>query len=273
MVVQSFPMHMHQAIKEIKNYLKLTDLVLFVVDARIPFSSMDFQLLKLINNKPVLLLLNKTLLTDSNRNEFFINFFAKKNIFTLNIDSKYNFNIDKIIFKIKDIFKKNFKKNKYFLKLIVIGVPNVGKSTLINSLTKRKLLRTANKIGTTKKIQWISLNNNIKLLDTPGILLNKITDAKISYSLAICGCIRSDFLNKEKIINHFLPYLRHYYYMIFKKYFNLNDEEIKQEDLLQVLFFKQKNYFINENQKINFIWDKIQKMSQINFDLDLILLS
>ncbi|MFR0367728.1 ribosome biogenesis GTPase YlqF [Candidatus Phytoplasma palmae] len=276
-IINWFPGHMKKTFKEIKNNLKLVDMVLIILDARIPFSSMNFELLKSLNNKPVLILLNKSSLADSSKNKIFIDFFKKKNLFTLNIDAKERNNINLIIPKIKQIIKNyTFKKKRInnLLRIMITGVPNVGKSTLINCLVKKKSTQTADTPGVTKKLQWINLKDKIKLLDTPGVLYFKNLTIENGCSLSICGCIKDKMIPKEFVLNYFFSYLKKYYYENLKNCFNLSDEELKQEDLLTLIINKNYNYqnnISNKNQIFTMIIKKIKsgKIKKVNFDLNL----
>ncbi|WP_323847767.1 MAG: ribosome biogenesis GTPase YlqF [Phytoplasma sp.] len=275
--IQWFPGYMSKTFKNIKNNLKLVDFILIILDARIPFSSMNFELLKFLNNKPFLILLNKSYLADLEQNSFFLNFFYKKKIFyTLNIDAKQKININKIYPKITEILKSQNQKIKKFLKLMIVGVPNVGKSTLINCLAGKKVTKTANLPGVTKHMQWINLDNNMKLLDTPGVLWPKFSYKEIGYSLAICGCIKENLFIDKEIVDYLFKYLKENYPKSIKKLFNLNDAELKQDNLLQVLknkiYNNDSNFFDFEQEKnlSSIILKKVRskKMPKINYDLN-----
>ncbi|MEZ0180235.1 ribosome biogenesis GTPase YlqF ['Camptotheca acuminata' phytoplasma] len=273
--IQWFPGHMKKTLKDIQNNLKFVDCVLVILDARIPFSSMNFELLNLLNNKPVLVLFNKSFLVNLKENAFFVDYFNKKNINTLNIDAKARLNIEKIYPKIQDILKKNNRRIKKTLKFMIVGAPNVGKSTLINCLSKRKIAKTANLPGITRQMQWFHLTNNIMLLDTPGCLWPKFKYQEIGYSLSICGCIKENLLLKEEIVVYFLNYLKKHYPVYLRKLFNLNQIDLQKENLLQTILDKinisQNSSSKMDNLLLSFIFNKIKNnLSQkINYDLDL----
>ncbi|WAN63616.1 LSU ribosomal maturation GTPase RbgA [Candidatus Phytoplasma rubi] len=276
--IQWFPGHMSKTLKNIRNNLKFVDCILILLDARIPFSSMNFELLKLLNNKPFLILLNKSSLADLDKNSFFLDFFhQKKFLYTLNIDAKQKININKIYPKIREIFQYKGIKIKKFLKFMIVGVPNVGKSTLVNCLAGKKLMKTANLPGVTKQIQWINLENNMKLLDTPGVLWPKFNYKEIGYSLAICGCIKENLFIKKEIIDYFLKYLQINYSLCLKKLFKLTDLDLETEISFQFLMTKTYNNFSDvdyskqENNLLLMIFKKIQsnKMPKVNYDLNL----
>lgn len=276
--IQWFPGHMSKTLKNIRNNLKFVDCILILLDARIPFSSMNFELLKLLNNKPFLILLNKSSLADLDKNSFFLDFFhQKKFLYTLNIDAKQKININKIYPKIREIFQYKGIKIKKFLKFMIVGVPNVGKSTLVNCLAGKKLMKTANLPGVTKQMQWINLENNMKLLDTPGVLWPKFNYKEIGYSLAICGCIKENLFIKKEIIDYFLKYLQINYSHYLKKLFKLTDLDLETEISFQFLMTKTYNnvsdvdHSKQENNLLLMIFKKIQsnKMPKVNYDLNL----
>ncbi|WP_284928109.1 ribosome biogenesis GTPase YlqF [Candidatus Phytoplasma sp. AldY-WA1] len=276
--IQWFPGHMSKTLKNIRNNLKFVDCILILLDARIPFSSMNFELLKLLNNKPFLILLNKSSLADLDKNSFFLDFFHQKKIlYTLNIDAKQKININKIYPKIREIFQYKGIKIKKFLKFMIVGVPNVGKSTLVNCLAGKKLMKTANLPGVTKQMQWINLENNMKLLDTPGVLWPKFNYKEIGYSLAICGCIKENLFIKKEIIDYFLKYLQINYSHYLKKLFKLTDLDLETEISFQFLMTKTYNnvsdvdHSKQENNLLLMIFKKIQsnKMPKVNYDLNL----
>ncbi|MDV3171493.1 MAG: ribosome biogenesis GTPase YlqF, partial [Candidatus Phytoplasma australasiaticum] len=242
---------------------------------RIPYSSVNWELLKTFNNKPFLLLLNKISLADMSKINIFKNFFEKNKIPVLWIDAKSKINIHQIkpyIYKILKI-KKPFWEHK-ILKLMITGIPNVGKSTLINCLANKKIVKTANIPGITKQMQWIKIDQRIKLLDTPGVLYHKFSDPYIGYNLAICGCIKSTLYPKLPIVEYLLTYLKKHYYQNLKKCFKLDEQELELPNLwykiAQKNIYLTKNNIIDENKVLDMILYKVSNgfIGHVNFDLN-----
>lgn len=269
--IQWFPGHMKKSLLEIQSKLKLVDLLMVMLDARIPFSSINWELLKILNNKPFLILLNKSSLSDEKQNKPFIEFLQRKQFLYLFIDVKYKKNIHCILPFVRKILFHRIKKYPKILKLMVVGIPNVGKSTLINSLCQRKATLTANIPGITKQSQWINLSDNIKLMDTPGVLYPKITNPLVGYSLVLCSCIKETLFVTTEILDYILTYFQKYYPKYLKQLFYLTKEEIQTKNLFQAI--NQKNKSILTPDKMFFIiLNKIkkEKIKKVNFDIGLI---
>lgn len=215
--IQWFPGHMFKSLREIKEKLSLMDIVLVLLDARLPQSSMNPELFKLIKDKPMLILLNKMDLADENELAKWIQSFHQKGYKTLKIDAQTGKNVNKIHQACKDILheKLSREKDKGLLerpiRTMILGIPNVGKSTLINQLTKTSATKTGNTPGVTKAQQWIKIGQNFELLDTPGVLWPKFEDKKVGYHLAITGAIKDKILPEDDICHYALEFLQTYY--------------------------------------------------------------
>ena len=190
-MIQWYPGHMAKAKREIEKNLKLVDIVLELVDARIPLSSRNPDLKKLLKNKPSLILLTKSTLADPQDNQKWLNELKSQNENVLLVDAITNYNVNNIekearrilADKIKADEAKGIKRNT--IRMMIVGIPNVGKSTLINSLVKRKAQEAYNMPGVTKAVKWIRINENLDLLDTPGILWPKFEDQDVAKKLVI----------------------------------------------------------------------------------------
>ncbi len=217
-MIQWYPGHMAKAKREMKENIKLVDLVYFVLDARLPQSSFNEDILEIVANKPILYLYNKSTLADLKK----LNKEMTREPFLI-IDALTKRNINKIFTLSKEILKDLLDKkkrdgyNNYQIKVMVIGIPNVGKSTLINSLVGRRKASTNPKPGHTRKLDWIKLKEDIMLLDTPGVLWPKLAE-KASYSLALSGAIKEEIIKKENLAEYGFNFLAINYPSYFSYY-------------------------------------------------------
>ena len=220
-----YPGHMAKAKREIKEKIDLIDIVYEIVDSRMPKSSRINDLDEIIGNKPRIIIFTKYDMCDKAITDNFINEY-KKNYEVVKTNLKENSNITKeLIIKTEKLLKGiNDKRelkglNRRSYRALVIGVPNVGKSTFINRIAGRNVQDTGNKAGVTKSLSWIKLNKDIELLDTPGILWPKIDDDVVAYNLASLSSIKEEILNKEDIARYIIEILcRRYPHFLKNKY-------------------------------------------------------
>ncbi len=228
--IQWYPGHMFKSIREIREKLKLMDMVMILLDARLPLSSMNPDILKTIKHKPSIILLNKMDLADNEKTDQFIEDFKKNGFIALKIDAQNKKNIHQIANLSRLALKNQLEKEKAKglqerpIKTMILGIPNVGKSTLINALANRKAARTANRPGVTRAQQWIKLGETFELLDTPGVLWPKFEDKKIGYHLAITGAIRDNILPTDDIVCYALDYLKAHYPKRLKDRYGITDD-------------------------------------------------
>lgn len=239
--IQWFPGHMAKAKREIKENIKLVDLIIELKDARIPYSSTNPMVDEIVGKKPRLILLCKASLADDLITKKWIEYYKNKNILALDIDSITGYNVSKIInycnLALKELFKKREEKgikNKQ-IKALIIGIPNVGKSTLINTLAKRKAVAVGDKPGVTKNQTWIKVTNDLMLLDTPGILWPKFDDQMVGVKLAMCGSIKDDILNLEEICIEGIKYLSNNYPNLLKDRYKINEILTNPYDMIDVI--------------------------------------
>lgn len=236
-----YPGHMAKAKREILEVLPLVDIVLELRDARIPLASKNPMIDEMLKNKPRLILLNKSTLADSNRTKEWISSLTTQNVYALDIDSISGFNMKKIQPFIKKILKDKLEAyakkglvNKS-LRALVLGIPNVGKSTFINTMARKKVAKTGDKPGVTKNQTWLKISDSLQFLDTPGILWPKFESQEVGLKLALCGSIKDEILDIEEVTNFGISYIKDNYSMYLKNRYNLNDLDITNLDSTQII--------------------------------------
>ena len=226
---QWYPGHMTKAKRMMQEDIKLIDLIIEVVDARVPISSRNPDIDELGKNKARVILLNKSDLADPIVNQKWMDYFKLKGIFAIEINSKNKTGLKNIQNVIREACKEKLERNKRRgilnrpIRAMVVGIPNVGKSTFINAYAGRACTKTGNKPGVTKGKQWIKLNKSLELLDTPGILWPKFEDNAIGMKLAFIGSINDEILISEELAVDFINYIQLYYSECIKDKYDIPD--------------------------------------------------
>ena len=215
--IQWFPGHMSKARRQVQENLKHVDFVTILVDARLPLSSQNPMLTKIVGDKPKLLILNKADLADSNRTKEWHSYFESQGIKTLAINSKEQSTVKLVTDAAKSLMADKIQRlrkrgiQKETLRTMIIGIPNAGKSTLMNRLAGKKIAVVGNKPGVTKGQQWLKSNKDLEILDTPGILWPKFEDELVGLKLALTGAIKDQLLPMDEVTIFGLNYFKTYY--------------------------------------------------------------
>ena len=230
MNVQWYPGHMTKAKRQMQEDLKLIDLIIELVDARVPLSSRNPDIDRLGQNKSRLILLNKADLADERQNEAWKEYFQGKGFHVVKVDSRNGAGMKNIQNVIQEACKEKIERDRKRgiknrpVRAMVAGIPNVGKSTFINSFAGKACAKTGNRPGVTKGKQWIRLNKNVELLDTPGILWPKFEDQEVGIRLAFVGSIKDDILNMEELALKLIDYLKERYTGLLEKRYGISEE-------------------------------------------------
>ena len=235
---QRYPGHMTKAMRQMKEDIKLIDLVIELLDARIPISSRNPDIDNLGKNKARLVLLNKSDLADEAQNNKWIQYFKDKGIIALKINSKNKQGIKDINNAVLTVCKEKIERDKRKgiknrpVRAMVVGIPNVGKSTFINAYAGKNCAKTGNKPGVTKGKQWIRLGKNLELLDTPGVLWPKFDDQKIGLHLAFIGSMNDNNLDMAELAYQLIKEVSKTYPEAFLNRYGI----VGDEDPLQVMY-------------------------------------
>ncbi|EKF37442.1 ribosome biogenesis GTPase YlqF [Bacillus xiamenensis] len=229
MTIQWFPGHMAKARREVTEKLKLIDIVFELTDARIPMSSRNPMIEEILQNKPKIMLLNKADKADPRMTKEWQAHFEKQGVRSLAINSVDGQGLNQIITISKEILKEKFDRMKAkgvkprAIRALIIGIPNVGKSTLINRLAKRNIAKTGDRPGITTSQQWVKVGKELELLDTPGILWPKFEDEQVGLRLAVTGAIKDSIINLQDVAVYALRFLEEHYPERLKKRYDLAD--------------------------------------------------
>ena len=217
MNIQWYPGHMTKAKRAMKEDIKLIDLIIELVDARVPLSSRNPDIDDLGAGKARLILLNKSDLASEQQNERWADWFRQKGYFVVKVNSRSGAGLKQINGVVQEACKEKIERDRRRgiknrpVRAMVVGIPNVGKSTFINSFAGKACTKTGNKPGVTKGNQWIRLNKALELLDTPGILWPRFEDQQVGIRLAFIGSINDNILDRDQLALELLKFLLEYY--------------------------------------------------------------
>lgn len=240
MNVQWYPGHMTRAKRQMQEDIKLVDLVIELVDARVPASSRNPDIDELGRNKYRLILMNKADLADSRMTELWSGFFREKGYFVRNMDARNNSGMKAVSDIIMEACREKIERDRKRgiknrpVRAMVVGIPNVGKSTFINSFAGKACAKTGNKPGVTRGNQWIRMGGNVELLDTPGILWPKFEDQEVGLRLALVGSIKDEILNTDELAVKLIHFLTVEYPGLLKERYEVRENEESVEILMQI---------------------------------------
>ncbi len=233
-----YPGHMAKTMRQIESDIKIVDIVIELLDARIPLASQNPEIANKIKNKKKIVVLNKADLADEKMNQKWVSYFENQNIPAVLVDSNSGKGIDKFIKKIEQVMQTMLEEQATKgrigrkIRAMILGIPNVGKSSFINRISKRTTAEVGNKPGVTKQKQWIRINDKIELLDTPGVLWPRFENEEVALNLAFTGTIKENILQKTEIAYQLVKFLLENYRENLCKRYSLSNEYI-EKTLLQ----------------------------------------
>lgn len=232
MNINWYPGHMAKTKRQITEDMKLVDVVIELLDARIPVSSQNPDISRLVNNKKRIVILNKADLADPVETKKWIEYFKTKNIVALEVDSNQGKGINQVNQTIEKLMAEELKiqnergRIRKTIRVMIVGIPNVGKSSFINRISKKTTMVVGNRPGVTKQKQWIRIGSQIELLDTPGVLWPKFESEEVGLNLAYTGSIKDEVIDKVEVAYYLLKFLdKNYSKNLYEKY-KISQEEI-----------------------------------------------
>lgn len=239
MNINWYPGHMKKTMDNIRLSLKLVDIVGEIIDSRIPISSKNPVIDDVLKDKPRIMILNKSDMADENETKKWLSYYRKKGYGAVVVDALHSKGLDKIYSVAKEMLADKFKKleeknlSAKTIRMMIVGIPNVGKSTFINSISKRKSAKIGDRPGVTKQVQWIKTKNDLELLDTPGVLWPKFEDERIGLHLAFTGAIKDEIMDIENLAFRFIDEINKRDVNILKNRYNLSEDSY--EDTLYLM--------------------------------------
>lgn len=235
MNINWYPGHMVKAKKQILEDLKLIDVVIEIIDSRIPIASRNPDIAEMIKEKKKIIVLNKCDLADEKETIKWVAYFKSQGIIAIPADSNSGKGIETVMKSVQEVMKEQLEKSSQkgrtgkTIRLLILGIPNVGKSSFINRIAKRTSAEVGNRPGVTKQKQWIRLGNNIELMDTPGVLWPKFESEEIALNLAYTGTIKDEVIDKVEVSFRLLKYLLENHKQAVVERYKITEDVINQE--------------------------------------------
>lgn len=239
--IQWFPGHMTKTKRQIQSSLKLVDAVAEIIDARIPASSRNPDLAKLVQNKPRVILLNKCDMANQTATKMWIDYFKKQNLVAIPVDCKSGRGLDKFAPAVNTVMSHKIARLKEkgmvnpTIRIMIVGIPNVGKSSFINKMVKKDRAKVEDRPGVTRGNQWYTIAKNLEMLDTPGVLWPKFDDKTVGEHLAFTGAVKDQILDIELLAVRLLDFIKELKPADFITRFKLENEDIENIDSYELL--------------------------------------
>ena len=239
--IQWFPGHMTKTKRQIQSSLKLVDAVAEIIDARIPVSSRNPDLAKLVQNKPRVILLNKCDMANQTATKMWIDYFKKQNLVAIPVDCKSGRGLDKFAPAVNTVMSHKIVRLKEkgmvnpTIRIMIVGIPNVGKSSFINKMVKKNRAKVEDRPGVTRGNQWYTIAKNLEMLDTPGVLWPKFDDKTVGEHLAFTGAVKDQILDIELLAVRLLDFIKELKPADFITRFKLENEDIENINSYELL--------------------------------------
>lgn len=239
--IQWFPGHMTKTKRQIQSSLKLVDAVAEIIDARIPVSSRNPDLAKLVQNKPRVILLNKCDMANQTATKMWIDYFKKQNLVAIPVDCKSGRGLDKFAPAVNTVMSHKIARLKEkgmvnpTIRIMIVGIPNVGKSSFINKMVKKNRAKVEDRPGVTRGNQWYTIAKNLEMLDTPGVLWPKFDDKTVGEHLAFTGAVKDQILDIALLAVRLLDFIKELKPADFITRFKLENEDIENIDSYELL--------------------------------------
>ena len=238
--IQWFPGHMTKTKRQIQSSLKLVDAVAEIIDARIPVSSRNPDLAKLVQNKPRVILLNKCDMANQTATKMWIDYYKKQNLVAIPVDCKSGRGLDKFAPAVNTVMSHKIARLKEkgmvnpTIRIMIVGIPNVGKSSFINKMVKKNRAKVEDRPGVTRGNQWFTIAKNLEMLDTPGVLWPKFDDKTVGEHLAFTGAVKDQILDIELLAVRLLDFIKELKPADFITRFKLEKEDIENIDTYEL---------------------------------------